>query len=97
MNELFFNVIKKPLITEKGSGLTASFNQYVFEVDLRAKRPDIKKAVEALFKVKVKKVRTLISRGKIKTFRQHSGKQPNTKKAYVTLAEGNKIELIPGV
>ena len=97
MNPLFYQVIKKPLVTEKSTALTASQNQYAFKVDIEANRTEIKKAIEALFKVKVSKVRTLIVRGKTKTFRLSSGKRPNWKKAYVTLSEGHKIELIPGV
>ena|SRR3989338_6295734 len=97
MNPKYFHVVKKPLVTEKATQLTAEFNQYVFEVDVAANRHEIRKAIEDLYKVKVEKVRTLIVRGKIKNFRQHAGKRPNWKKAYVTLKEGNKIELHPGV
>ena len=97
MNPKFFHVIKKPLVTEKATQVTASHNQYVFEVDVSSNRHEIRNAIEELYKVKVEKVRTLIVRGKIKNFRQRSGKRPNWKKAYVTLKEGNKIELHPGV
>lgn len=97
MLSTFYQMIKRPLVTEKVSGLTASTNQYAFEVAMSANRTEIKKAVEALFKVKVDHVRTMIIRGKMKSFRQFSGKRPNWKKAYVTLAQGQKIELHPGV
>ena len=97
MNPIFFQIIKKPLMTEKVSGLTSTLNQYAFEVDIHTTRTEIQKAVEALFKVKVKKVRTLVIRGKIKVFKRYAAKRPNWKKAYVTLAEGQKIELHPGV
>ena len=92
-----WDVIKKPLVTEKGTGLTATLNQYVFEVAKEANRLEVKNAVEALFKVEVKNVRTLMVRGKTKTYRRTIGQRPNWKKAYVTLAQGNKIEIIQGV
>ena len=92
-----WDVIKKPLVTEKGAGLTAALNQYVFEVATQANRLEIKNAVEALFKVKVEAVRTLVVRGKTKAYRRTIGKRPNWKKAYVTLKEGHKIELVQGV
>ncbi len=97
MNLELYKIIKRPLVTEKVTGLTAQSNQYAFEVCREANRSEIKKAVETLFKVKVKEVRTLIVRGKVKSFKQHSGKRPNWKKAYVELAQGSKIELHPGV
>lgn len=97
MNPKFYKIVNKPLITEKVSTLTANHNQYGFSVSIDATRVEIKQAVESLFKVKVEAVRTMIVRGKVKTFRQYSGRQPNWKKAYVTLAEGSKIELHPGV
>jgi large subunit ribosomal protein L23 len=90
-------IIKRPLLTEKGTALSSDFNQHAFEVDMKANRIEIKKAIQSQFKVKVKKVRTMIVRGKVKTFRQHSGKRPNWKKAYVTLQAGEKIELYAGV
>ncbi len=92
-----WDIIKKPLVTEKGTGLTQALNQYVFEVAKEANRTEIKDAVETLFKVKVENVRTLIVRGKTKMYRRTVGKRPNWKKAYVTLKEGNKIELVQGV
>lgn len=92
-----WDVIKKPLVTEKGTGLTASLNQYVFEVAKEANRVEIKNAVEALFKVEVENVRTLIVRGKTKAFRRSIGQRPNWKKAYVTLKQGQKIEIVQGV
>jgi large subunit ribosomal protein L23 len=97
MSANLFEVIKKPLVTEKNTILMSEQNQYGFQVDIEAKKPQIKKAVEKIFKVKVKKIRTLIIRGKTKAYRQSLGKRPNWKKAYVTLAEGQKIELFEGV
>ncbi|HBQ20824.1 MAG TPA: 50S ribosomal protein L23 [Holosporales bacterium] len=92
-----FQIIQKPLITEKGTGLTANLNTYVFRVEKSANRHDIKYAIEKLFKVKVEKVRTMIVRGKTKTVRRSVSRESNWKKAYVTLAQGNKIEIIQGV
>lgn len=97
MNPVAYQVIKKPLVTEKGTRLTAELNQYVFEVALQANRSEIKKAIEHLFKVKVNSVRTMIVRGKMKSFRMSKGKRPNWKKAYVALKQGEKIELFQGV
>ena len=71
--------------------------RYVFEVAKEANRIEIKNAVEVLFKVEVKNVRTLMVRGKTKTYRRTIGQRPNWKKAYVTLKEGHKIELVQGV
>ena len=90
-------IIIRPIVTEKGTKLTAEGNQYAFEVAVDANRTEIKKAIETLFKVEVRKVRTLIVRGKTKMFRQHRGKRPNWKKAYVSLDAGQKIELFQGV
>jgi len=97
MNQPPYQIIKKPLVTEKGTKLTAEANQYVFEVSPHANRTEIKKAIENVFKVKVEKVRTMIVRGKVKSFRMNRGRRPNWKKAYVTLKEGEKIELFQGV
>lgn len=92
-----WDILKKPLVTEKGTGLTASLNQYVFKVAQEANRLEIKNAIEELFKVEVKKIRTLIVRGKTKTYRGNIAQKPNWKKAYVTLKEGHKIEVVQGV
>lgn len=94
--ELHQEIIEKPLISEKGTTL-GQLNQYVFKVSNKANRTEIRDAIEVLFKVKVEKVRTLIIHGKPKGARQKSGHRPNWKKAYVTLASGNKIELFQGV
>lgn len=91
-----YNVIKKPLLTEKSTGLK-EFNQYCFEVDTRATKDDIKKAVEKLFKVRVEGVRTMQFLGKSKKVGRSIGMTSNWKKAIVTLKEGSKIELFEGV
>ena len=89
-------IIIKPLISEKGTTLSG-LNQYIFKVIKEANRTEIRDAIESLFKVKVEKVRTLIVHGKPKGARQKAGHRSNWKKAYVTLAQGSKIELFQGV
>lgn len=87
------NVIKKPIITEK-STKALSLGRYAFEVDRRANKAEIARAVEEFFKVHVHGVRTVMVRGKKKRigrFRQKF-KQPDWKKAFVQLAEGEKID-----
>ena len=86
-------IIRRALQTEKSSMMMAE-NKYVFEVDRRAGKPEIKKAVEALFKVEVAEVRTMTVRGKVKRMGRFSGKRPDWKKAVVTLVEGNSIDLV---
>jgi len=90
-------IIRRPLITEKGTQLRELQNQYLFEVDQRASKHQIKGAVEQLFKVHVEDVKTLVVRGKIKRVGRSIGKRSNWKKAYVTLKEGEKIEFFEGV
>ncbi|MDL1871144.1 50S ribosomal protein L23 [Deltaproteobacteria bacterium PRO3] len=90
-------IIRRPLITEKGTQLREIQNQYLFEVDQRASKHQIKGAVEQLFKVHVEDVKTLVVRGKIKRVGRSIGKRSNWKKAYVTLKEGEKIEFFEGV
>lgn len=86
-------VVRRALQTEKSSQLQAE-NKYIFEVDRRAGKPEIKKAVEFLFKVEVVRVRTMTVRGKVKRMGRFSGKRPDWKKAVVTLAEGSSIDLV---
>jgi large subunit ribosomal protein L23 len=90
-------VIKGPLITEKGTVLRESRGQYLFEVDARANKYQIRASVEKLFNVHVVDVKTLNLRGKIKRVGRNFGKRPNWKKAYVTLKAGEKIEFFEGV
>jgi large subunit ribosomal protein L23 len=89
-------VIKAPLITEKNTYHNAA-SVYVFEVDLKASKTDIKAAVEKNFKVKVDGVRTSICRGHSKNTKFGATKIPYWKKAYVKLSEGEKIALFEGV
>lgn len=89
-------VIKSPLITEKNTYHSAA-GVYVFEVDLKSTKTDIKAAVEKNFKVKVDNVRTSICRGHSKNTKYGATKVPYWKKAYVKLSEGEKIALFEGV
>ncbi|MTI84014.1 MAG: 50S ribosomal protein L23 [Firmicutes bacterium] len=91
-----WDIIKKPVITEKSMQMLEE-NKYTFIVDMRANKPEIRKAVEELFKVKVSKVRTMRVKGKPKRFRASVGRTPDRKKAIITLEEGQKIELFEGM
>jgi large subunit ribosomal protein L23 len=91
-----YDVIVSPAITEK-STLVSEQNQVVFNVARRATKPEIKAAVEALFGVKVTAVNTLLRKGKTKRFRGIAGRQSDVKKAYVTLAEGQSIDVSTGL
>ncbi|MDP2802536.1 MAG: 50S ribosomal protein L23 [Phreatobacter sp.] len=91
-----YDVIKAPLITEKGS-LVAENNQVVFKVAMEATKPQIKAAVEKLFDVKVKSVNTLVQKGKTKRFKGMLGQRSDVKKAVVTLAEGHSIDITTGL
>ncbi len=91
-----YDVIIAPVITEKAT--TASeHNQVVFKVARNATKPQIKEAVEKLFDVKVKKVNTLNRPGKMKVFRGRFGMQQDTKRAIVTLEEGQRIDVTTGL
>ena len=91
-----YDVIVSPVITEKAS-LAAELNQVVFNVARDASKPEIKRAVEGLFGVKVTAVNTVLRKGKVKRFRGHLGKQSDVKKAIVTLAEGQSIDVTTGL
>lgn len=91
-----YDVILSPVVTEK-STMGSEHNQVTFRVPLAATKPEIKAAVETLFKVKVRAVNTLRQRGKLKRFRGVIGKRPDTKKAVVSLAEGHKIDVTTGI
>lgn len=87
-----YKIIRTLLHTEKGTAL-GPFNKYIFEVDTRANKLEIKKAVEEIYKVKVEKVNTMVMPGKWRKVRFKPGKTPDWKKAVVTLREGNRIEI----
>lgn len=90
-------VIKRPLIlTEKGTLLREEENKYMFEVDRRANKIEIKQAVETLFKVAVVDVNTMVVRGRMRRMGRGRAKTQNWKKAIVTLKEGESIELFGG-
>ena len=90
------HVIKGPLITEKLDKAREKQRQYSFVVDREATKLDVARAVSTQFKVTVEDVRTAVMRGKIKRVGTNMGKRPNFKKAFVTLKEGDKIELFEG-
>jgi large subunit ribosomal protein L23 len=92
-----YEVIKRPLITEKSTIQKESANQITFEVDRKANRVEIKKAVEGIFKVKVASVRTLQVMGKFKRRGRILGKRNDYKKAVVRLMPGESIEFFEGV
>ena len=91
-----YDVIRKPIITEKAT-MASENNAVVFEVAIGANKPQIKEAVESLFGVKVKAVNTSITKGKSKRFRGQLGTRKDVKKAYVTLEEGNTIDVSTGL
>jgi large subunit ribosomal protein L23 len=92
-----YDLIRRPLITEKANLDKEKFNSYHFEVVATADRQEIREAIEAVFGVKVENVRTQIVRGKVKRMGRFVGKRPNWKKAVVTLREGDKIDLFEGL
>jgi len=86
-----YSVIKRPLVTEKSTIARDDANKYIFEVDRRANKIEIEKAVEKLFKVKVVTVRTMNVEGKAKRTGRIMGRKSDWKKAVVTLAPGQSI------
>ena len=91
-----YDLIKKPVITEKAT-MASEAGAVVFEVAMDATKPQIKAAVEGVFGVKVKAVNTTITKGKSKRFRGRAGERSDRKKAYVTLEEGNTIDVSTGL
>jgi len=91
-----YDIIKRPLITEKTSIQKEVSNQFTFEVDRRANRVEIQKAVEAIFNVRVAKVRTIQVKGKTKRRGWIVGKRRDWKKAIVTLMPGERIDFFEG-
>jgi large subunit ribosomal protein L23 len=94
--EDLYQVLQAPVITEK-STLAGENNQVVFRVPLEATKPQVKEAVETLFKVEVTAVNTLRVKGKAKRFRGQLGKRSDIKKAIVTLADGHSIDVTTGL
>jgi len=91
-----YDVIVSPVITEKAT-LASEHNQVIFRVAPHATKPQIKEAVEKLFDVKVKRVNTLIRKGKVRNFRGRRGILSDVKKAVVTLEEGHRIDVTTGL
>jgi large subunit ribosomal protein L23 len=91
-----YDVVRRPIITEKAT-MASETGAVVFEVAIDAAKPEIKTAVETLFGVKVKAVNTTITKGKAKRFRGQPGRRRDVKKAYVTLEEGNAIDVTTGL
>ncbi|MCF4098679.1 MULTISPECIES: 50S ribosomal protein L23 [Maritalea] len=91
-----YDIIRNPVVTEK-STYASEHNQVVFDVAIDATKPEIKAAVEGLFSVKVKAVNTLVRKGKEKRFRGRIGQRKDVKKAIVTLAEGQSIDIATGL
>ncbi len=91
-----YDIVVKPVITEK-STLVSEFNQVVFKVAKDSSKPEIKAAVEALFGVRVLSVNTLIQKGKNKRWRGKPYTRSDEKKAIVTLAEGERIDVTTGI
>lgn len=94
--EWMYDIIRTPVVTEK-STMGSEHGQVTFKVPTTAKKPDIKAAVEALFKVKVTRVNTLIQKGKTKRFKGVKAFRSDTKKAIVTLEEGQSIDVGTGL
>tara|TARA_B100000242_G_C43012550_1_gene470786 strand:+ start:1034 stop:1363 length:330 start_codon:yes stop_codon:yes gene_type:complete len=91
-----YQVILKPLVTEK-STQQSEFNKMVFSVPVNATKLEVKSSIEKIFSVKVISVNTILLKGKVKRFKGVVGRRSNTKKAIVTLAPGNTIDLSAGV
>lgn len=94
--EHYYDIIRSPAITEKGT-LVSEHNQVVFNVKRTATKPEIKKAVEGLFGVKVKAVNTLVRKGKQRRFKGQLAMLSDVKKAYVTLEEGQRLDVTTGL
>ena len=90
------DVIQAPLISEKGTALAESANQFLFRVRPEANKIEVKRAVERLFKVKVVDVRMARYLGKLRRIGRSMGRRSDWKKAYVTLKEGDKIDFFGG-
>ena len=85
-------ILVRPLLTERGTGIQEKYNQYLFEAAPDATKTDIKRAVETMFKVTVEKIRTQVVPGKFRRFGRGGGMRPDWKKAIVTVAKGQKID-----
>ena len=93
-NERLLQVLRAPLVSEKSARIQESANQYVFEVAPTATKADVKMAVEELFKVNVKAVNVLNVKGKTKAFKGRLGGRGGFRKAYVSLADGQTVDIV---
>ena len=91
-----FDIIKRPLDTEKLDRMRDRENKFAFEIDMKASKTEVKQAIEGLFKVKVVDIKTAIVRGKFRRIGRSEGQRSNWKKAIVTLKEGDAISLFEG-
>jgi large subunit ribosomal protein L23 len=91
-----YEILRNPLVTEKTT-IGSQYGQFTFQVPMDASKPEIKTAVETLWKVKVEKVNTLIQKGKTKRFKGIMGRRNNYKKAIITLQEGQAIDFSEGL
>ncbi len=96
LTERNYEILRNPLVTEKTT-LGSQYGQVTFRVPMDATKPEIKKAVESLWKVKVEKVNTLIQKGKTKRFKGVAGRRNDTKKAIVKLPDGQFIDVTEGI
>ena len=92
-----YKVLKRPVVTEKSNYLADAFNSYVFEVDPRANKHQVRDAVQEVFEVTVEKVAIMKVKGKSRRFGRHIGRTSDWKKAIVTLAAGDTISFFEGV
>jgi large subunit ribosomal protein L23 len=88
-----FQILSKPVLSEKSTLVRENLNQYTFKVDLRSTKNDVRSAIETMYEVKVEKVQTLITRGKVVRKGNHVSMTSKTKKAVVTLVDGAKLPL----
>ena len=91
-----YSIIKKPLLTEKGAAMKEAYNKVLVEVNPKANKIEIKKAMEELFKVKVESVATIKAHGKKKRWGKSVGMTSDRKKAIITLKKGEKLDFIEG-
>ena len=89
----YYQIIEKPLLTEKSTLLGDIRNQYFFKVNPKATKPEIKKAIESIFEVRVEKVNVIVMPGKLRRIQGRPGRTRPWKKAIVTLKEGQAIDL----
>ncbi len=92
--EKLMNIVLEPRVTEKSTLVSEKYNQFVFKVLKSATKPEIKNAIELLFKVEVESVRVTNVKGKNKVFKREPGKRPDWKKAYVKLKPGFDIDFV---